>query len=130
LLRRPPRSTLSSSSAASDVYKRQECLLRKGKPTQQRVARHTPVGDVGRAGRATAANADPPDPVLVADGWGQDLGDESEFQPLFAARAPDRWRARPARLGWPPGARTAARAWPRPRPARQPAAGGDRRPRP
>src|SRR5659263_429952 len=91
---------------------------------------HTPVGDVGRAGRATAANADPPDPVLVADGWGQDLGDESEFQPLFAARAPDRWRARPARLGWPPGARTAARAWPRLRPARQPAAGGARRPRP
>eukprot|EP00658_Telonema_sp_P-2_P071661 TRINITY_DN60899_c0_g1_i2.p1 TRINITY_DN60899_c0_g1~~TRINITY_DN60899_c0_g1_i2.p1 ORF type:complete len:203 (+),score=48.52 TRINITY_DN60899_c0_g1_i2:108-716(+) len=27
MIRRPPRSTLSSSSAASDVYKRQECTL-------------------------------------------------------------------------------------------------------
>eukprot|EP00658_Telonema_sp_P-2_P006099 TRINITY_DN12320_c0_g1_i1.p1 TRINITY_DN12320_c0_g1~~TRINITY_DN12320_c0_g1_i1.p1 ORF type:complete len:172 (-),score=35.31 TRINITY_DN12320_c0_g1_i1:233-748(-) len=26
MIRRPPRSTLSSSSAASDVYKRQECI--------------------------------------------------------------------------------------------------------
>src|SRR5664280_3837338 len=29
MIRRPPRSTLSSSSAASDVYKRQVCLSRK-----------------------------------------------------------------------------------------------------
>eukprot|EP00658_Telonema_sp_P-2_P084808 TRINITY_DN9517_c0_g1_i3.p1 TRINITY_DN9517_c0_g1~~TRINITY_DN9517_c0_g1_i3.p1 ORF type:complete len:102 (+),score=16.77 TRINITY_DN9517_c0_g1_i3:99-404(+) len=38
MIRRPPRSTLSSSSAASDVYKRQESststiLYRTGRPT-------------------------------------------------------------------------------------------------
>src|SRR5665648_1302913 len=31
MIRRPPRSTLSSSSAASDVYKRQEYVDRYGK---------------------------------------------------------------------------------------------------
>eukprot|EP00658_Telonema_sp_P-2_P058701 TRINITY_DN4722_c0_g1_i1.p1 TRINITY_DN4722_c0_g1~~TRINITY_DN4722_c0_g1_i1.p1 ORF type:complete len:105 (-),score=16.60 TRINITY_DN4722_c0_g1_i1:130-444(-) len=32
MIRRPPRSTLSSSSAASDVYKRQEPFSGTGKP--------------------------------------------------------------------------------------------------
>src|SRR5665648_198403 len=32
MIRRPPRSTLSSSSAASDVYKRQEILREMGEP--------------------------------------------------------------------------------------------------
>src|SRR5664280_2897470 len=30
MIRRPPRSTLSSSSAASDVYKRQEYIVKQG----------------------------------------------------------------------------------------------------
>src|SRR5674536_372197 len=45
MIRRPPRSTLSSSSAASDVYKRQDV------PDERNFARDPP----GNAGEADAA---------------------------------------------------------------------------
>src|SRR5665648_1274567 len=38
MIRRPPRSTLSSSSAASDVYKRQQVVLYAWPPPGQSVA--------------------------------------------------------------------------------------------
>src|SRR5664279_2237847 len=41
MIRRPPRSTLSSSSAASDVYKRQAQYIRAGKGALADVARNT-----------------------------------------------------------------------------------------
>src|SRR5664279_6215001 len=44
MIRRPPRSTLSSSSAASDVYKRQverECAVIRSRPT----VNGSPAGD-------------------------------------------------------------------------------------
>src|SRR5664280_3013936 len=62
MIRRPPRSTLSSSSAASDVYKRQSCLVgynrgeRRDRPDRG-VGGDRPVllPDRGVAGRAAAA---------------------------------------------------------------------------
>eukprot|EP00658_Telonema_sp_P-2_P005631 TRINITY_DN12114_c0_g1_i1.p1 TRINITY_DN12114_c0_g1~~TRINITY_DN12114_c0_g1_i1.p1 ORF type:complete len:122 (+),score=15.14 TRINITY_DN12114_c0_g1_i1:123-488(+) len=44
MIRRPPRSTLSSSSAASDVYKRQVCVL------------WLPISALARYGVATLAS--------------------------------------------------------------------------
>src|SRR5674536_364489 len=41
MIRRPPRSTLSSSSAASDVYKRQRCDGR-GFPKSPKVSKERP----------------------------------------------------------------------------------------
>src|SRR5674536_213990 len=53
MIRRPPRSTLSSSSAASDVYKRQ------GDEDPRRLACHRPAFDRGAgAGLARASAAD------------------------------------------------------------------------
>src|SRR5674536_371351 len=43
MIRRPPRSTLSSSSAASDVYKRQK--QHKGEPLGERIIVHGRVLD-------------------------------------------------------------------------------------
>ena len=51
MIRRPPRSTLDRSSAASDVYKRQE--------------RPTAVGDEGAAVARQAEGADPEQAVTA-----------------------------------------------------------------
>src|SRR5664280_3827010 len=57
MIRRPPRSTLSSSSAASDVYKRQLAVRRKGErvplaqPDDRRVVGLAQVDRVVRAPR-------------------------------------------------------------------------------
>eukprot|EP00658_Telonema_sp_P-2_P024133 TRINITY_DN19684_c0_g1_i1.p1 TRINITY_DN19684_c0_g1~~TRINITY_DN19684_c0_g1_i1.p1 ORF type:complete len:107 (+),score=31.96 TRINITY_DN19684_c0_g1_i1:105-425(+) len=56
MIRRPPRSTLSSSSAASDVYKRQVPSMRHtGSPRtlQQQVAATTPTAEEERTPRTT-----------------------------------------------------------------------------
>src|SRR5665648_796023 len=56
MIRRPPRSTLSSSSAASDVYKRQ-ALTGLGSPHWDPYARGTIVGLTRGSGRAHLARA-------------------------------------------------------------------------
>src|SRR5665648_484609 len=56
MIRRPPRSTLSSSSAASDVYKRQ-ALTGLGSPHWDPYARGTIVGLTRGSGRAQIARA-------------------------------------------------------------------------
>src|SRR5664279_5884764 len=68
MIRRPPRSTLSSSSAASDVYKRDRLLLRVGRRSERESAavtepgpraagrlQHRDSADAGRHSRALAA---------------------------------------------------------------------------
>eukprot|EP00658_Telonema_sp_P-2_P032262 TRINITY_DN23935_c0_g1_i1.p2 TRINITY_DN23935_c0_g1~~TRINITY_DN23935_c0_g1_i1.p2 ORF type:complete len:170 (+),score=39.64 TRINITY_DN23935_c0_g1_i1:145-654(+) len=56
MIRRPPRSTLSSSSAASDVYKRQVSTQSTGRdtPTMPGIFSATVASTVSRAMRASA----------------------------------------------------------------------------
>src|SRR5664280_3831752 len=86
MIRRPPRSTLSSSSAASDVYKRQD--LRPAGPRPRRIAmitRHTEL-----AARCVQAAGDPAD---GADRWSAVLArigvtdvQADDYWPVLAGR--------------------------------------------
>src|SRR5665648_1237985 len=76
MIRRPPRSTLSSSSAASDVYKRQlldDAVVAPGEPLTTRVtvaAVHPPGGDVGEDSLTLLTFAAVQDGVVVGLGLG------------------------------------------------------------
>src|SRR5664280_1195269 len=61
MIRRPPRSTLSSSSAASDVYKRQHQQIRRHGEVEQEVDR--PRRLEGRAGPIYVIQSDQTSPV-------------------------------------------------------------------
>src|SRR5664279_2909033 len=94
MIRRPQRSTLSSSSAASDVYKRQELVA-----GQALLAGHGQVADPGaRIGLLVDASADL-DRVAVALAAVDILGGgdvvpvvEGVLGRLFQRAAGDRWR--------------------------------------
>src|SRR5674536_281105 len=61
LLRRPPRSTLSSSSAASDVYKRQDL-----DPGLHHLGDRRALGDVGQPGALRLVQPGRVDPLVTA----------------------------------------------------------------
>src|SRR5450756_1330368 len=78
MIRRPPRSTQSRSSAASDVYKRQlapaEGADQSGDGDSERAARHhRRHGPAARAflRHERASLAEPPEPLRVADSGGK-----------------------------------------------------------
>src|SRR5664280_3204500 len=96
MIRRPPRSTLSSSSAASDVYKRQDHLhqalaqqrlaagetdLRDPQPDED--ARHPQVISNRHLGKLRAVGAraaiDAPVVAAIGDGYPQVADAPSEF---------------------------------------------------
>src|SRR5664279_1758032 len=66
MIRRPPRSTLSSSSAASDVYKRQLLLFQGSDGSQHGVSRDAFEGDELAFGLADRAGQ-PPGPQVLPD---------------------------------------------------------------
>src|SRR5665648_314855 len=59
MIRRPPRSTLSSSSAASDVYKRQARLLGRDHKRIKQAILSLEVMNMGATAVGTVLNADP-----------------------------------------------------------------------
>eukprot|EP00658_Telonema_sp_P-2_P034231 TRINITY_DN24_c0_g1_i6.p1 TRINITY_DN24_c0_g1~~TRINITY_DN24_c0_g1_i6.p1 ORF type:complete len:121 (-),score=13.22 TRINITY_DN24_c0_g1_i6:327-689(-) len=87
MIRRPPRSTLSSSSAASDVYKRQVSTQSTGDNSW----RHMGCGasTVGAHEFDAALEADPPTAKRGSIGY---LAKKTSPGPLHGE-----WRARPSR---------------------------------
>ena len=85
-IRRPPRSTLDRSSAASDVYKRQEEMIAAG------VAAIVVLGGTANLGVATKAAVDAGIPVFGSDA--AYLGDTGACL-LYTSPSPrDRTRSR------------------------------------
>src|SRR5664279_4915267 len=86
MIRRPPRSTLSSSSAASDVYKRQ-VLKYDGAVQQGHSHLHNPLapeaGDVGQARHDEAEHRSAANRALVYSAIG--LGIAGGIEMVFAA---------------------------------------------
>src|SRR5665648_664467 len=84
MIRRPPRSTLSSSSAASDVYKRQTRRRREGNREALLASRESKAQSDVRLARAGVAERDD---VVAA----QDVFTAGEFENQHLVEAGDRY---------------------------------------
>src|SRR5674536_221798 len=117
MIRRPPRSTLSSSSAASDVYKRQAATARPGATLEQLVGAGEPTRHVLDPGpvvqRLSGQPVEGRSAGLSALVSNNDAFQATDGTPALTPRVP-------APVGWPlPGCRR-----------RTPAVALDARPRP